>query len=85
MNHPADAGPAAIAASLRATWDRLRLDGIDPAATFSAAWADALDDAIRALAKPFIETHPTLAVVALGSYSRRHLTPFSDVDLLLGH
>lgn len=85
MNHSADAGPTAIAAALRATWDRLRLDGHDPAATFSARWADALDDAIIALAAPFIAANPTCAVVALGSYSRRHLTPFSDVDLLLGH
>lgn len=85
MNHPADAGPAAIAVSLRATWNRLRLDGNDPAATFSARWADALDNAVGALAEAFIAANPTCSVVALGSYSRRHLTPFSDVDLLLGH
>jgi len=85
VNHPADAGPASIAVELRATWDRLRLDGPDPAVKFSRSWADALDAALCALAEPFIATNPTCAVVALGSYARRQLTPFSDVDLLLGH
>ena len=85
MNHPADAGPASIAVDLRATWDRLRLDGPHACDTFQQRWADALDDAIAALAAPFIAAHPTTAVVALGSYARRQLTPYSDVDLLLGH
>ena len=77
-----DAPPAALLDDARRTIGRDILAG-DSGVSALARYAAHVDDRLRRLYEAAGPSGRSVALIAIGGYGRRHLCPFSDIDLLV--